>query len=105
MTSSCSVSPGRSICSISHQSWYFYSLKDAGLTAKLGKYQFSMAECSYMYLGYHVGNGHIRVERSKVEAVSAFPVPKTKKESYIHFLDSQVTTASLCHSMPLLQLL
>ena len=39
-----------------------------------------MAECSYMYLGYYVGNGHIRVERSKVEAVSAFPVPKTKKE-------------------------
>ena len=53
-------------------------LKKAGLTAKPGKCQFGMAECSY--LGYRVGNGHVKVERSKVEAVSAFPVPKTKKD-------------------------
>ena len=53
-------------------------LKKAGLTAKPGKCRFGMAECSY--LGYRLGNGHVKVERSKVEAVSAFPVPKTKKD-------------------------
>ena len=53
-------------------------LKKAGLTATPGKCQFGMAECSY--LGYRVRNGHVKVEMSKVEAVSTFPVPKTKKD-------------------------
>ena len=74
-------------------------LKKAGLTAKPGNCRFGMAECSY--LGYRLGNGHVKVERSKVEAVSAFPVPKIKKDvrSYLGL------TGYYCHIMPLLQLL
>ena len=57
-----------------------------------------MAECSYLV--YHVGNGHVKVERSKVEAVSAFPVPKTKKDVlgltgyYCKFMPQYATIAT-----------
>ncbi len=37
-----------------------------------------MAEC--VYLGHIVGNGRVRPEKSKVEAIQNFPVPTTKKE-------------------------
>ncbi len=56
----------------------FRRLRDAGLTAKPSKGQFSLAEC--VYLGHIMGNGRVRPEKSKVEAIQSFPVPTTKKE-------------------------
>ena len=37
-----------------------------------------MAEC--IYLGHVVGNGVVRPEMTKVEAIEHFPAPSTKKE-------------------------
>ena len=53
-------------------------LREAGLTAKPRKCQFGKSQCSY--LGHVVGNGVVRPELPKLQAVEAFPVPKTKKE-------------------------
>ena len=56
----------------------FDRLKGAGLTAKPKKCQFGMKQC--IYLGHVVGNGNIRPEQSKIEAVMTFQVPQTKKQ-------------------------
>ena len=61
-----------------HLSLVLQRLQEAGLTAKPAKCQFGMSQCSY--LGYRVGNVQVQVEQSKVEAVTAFPVPRTKKD-------------------------
>ena len=53
-------------------------LKEAGLTLKPPKCHFTMAEC--VYLGHVVGNGVVRPEVTKVEAIEHFPAPSTKKE-------------------------
>ena len=53
-------------------------LREAGLTAKPSKCQFAMDQC--VYLGHMVGNGTVRPEVSKVEAVQRWPVPETKKQ-------------------------
>ena len=53
-------------------------LRKAGLTLKPHKCQFAMTEC--VYLGHVVGNGIVRPEMTKVEAVEQFPTPSTKKE-------------------------
>ena len=53
-------------------------LKSAGLTAKLKKCHFGMAECRY--LGHIVGSGVVRPEHDKIRAVRTFRVPRTKKE-------------------------
>ena len=53
-------------------------LGSAGLTIKPKKCQFAMSHCSY--LGHVVGNGEVRPEESKLLAVEAFPVPKTKSQ-------------------------
>ena len=53
-------------------------LRSAGLTAKLTKCQFGMAECRY--LGHIVGSGVVRPEYDKIRAVRTFQVPRTKKE-------------------------
>ena len=53
-------------------------LRGAGLTAKPRKCQFAMAQCSY--LGHVVGNGAVRPEKSKLDAITSFQQPKTKKE-------------------------
>lgn len=45
---------------------------------KLKKCQFGMAYC--VYLGHLVGSGEVRPEPTKIAAVRAFPVPRTKKE-------------------------
>ena len=37
-----------------------------------------MASCAY--LGHIVGNGEVKPEQTKIEAVSAFPIPTTKKQ-------------------------
>ena len=53
-------------------------LHHVGLTARPRKCQFAMSQCSY--LGHIVGNGEVRPEQSKLQAVKEFPVPATKKE-------------------------
>ena len=60
-----------------HLAKVFDRLRGAGLTAKPRKCQFGMTQC--VYLGHVVGNGVVRPEQSKVEAVMSFPIPQTKK--------------------------
>ena len=48
------------------------------MTAKPSKCQFAMDHC--VYLGHMVGNGTVRPEVSKVEAVQRWPAPETKKQ-------------------------
>ena len=76
-------------------------LKSAGLTAKLKKCQFGMAECHY--LGHIVGSGVVRPEHDKIRAVRTFQVPRTKKEVrtflgitgyYRKFIHGYATTAA-----------
>ena len=55
-------------------------LKEAGLTLKLHKCHLCLPEC--VYLGHVVGNGVVRPEVTKVEAIEHFPAPSTKKEGY-----------------------
>ena len=50
-------------------------LREAGLTAKC-----QLGANQYVYLGHTVGNGEIRPDMTKIEAVENFPQPKTKKE-------------------------
>ena len=52
-------------------------LPKAGLTIRPKKCQFGMNHCSY--LGHVVGNGEVRPEESKLQAVKDFPTPTTKK--------------------------
>ena len=54
----------------------FRRLRKAGLTVKLDKCQFGMEQC--LYLGHMVGNGTVRPENSKLEALKDFPIPRTK---------------------------
>ena len=42
------------------------------------KCQWAMAECTYF--GHVIGDGLVKPEINKLEAVEKFPVPKTKKE-------------------------
>ena len=53
-------------------------LRQAGLTAKPGKWQFGMETCTY--LGHIVGNGVVKPETSKIGAVESFAVPQTKRQ-------------------------
>ena len=62
---------------LEHLSELFTRLRAANLKVKLSKCHFGMFEC---YLGHVVGNGTVRLERSKTEAVRSIPIQKTKKE-------------------------
>ena len=53
-------------------------LKEAGLILKPHKCHLAMKEC--VYVGQVVGNGVVRPELDKVEAIEQFPVPRTKKQ-------------------------
>ena len=53
-------------------------LRQAGLTAKPQKCQFAMKEC--VYLGHDFGGGQVKPLPSKVDAVSSYPIPQTKKQ-------------------------
>ena len=53
-------------------------LREAGLTARPSKCQIAMRQCTY--LGHQVGNGEVRPERQKIEAVAQFARPVTKKD-------------------------
>ena len=63
---------------VKHIQAIFNSLREAGLTIKPSKCQFAVDHCSY--LGHVVGNGEVRPEVSKIEAVATFPTPTTKKQ-------------------------
>ena len=63
---------------LQHLGTVFARLWEAGLTAKPKKCQFGMSQC--VYLGHVVGEGCVRVEKSKVEAVRGLPTPQTKRE-------------------------
>ena len=63
---------------LSHVRLVLQRLREAGLTVKARKCQFGMEQC--LYLGHIVGNGMVRPEMWKVEAISAFVTPRTKKE-------------------------
>ena len=53
-------------------------LREAGLTIKPKKCQFAMDQCTY--LGHVVGNGEVRPDKSKIQAVKDFPTPATKRQ-------------------------
>ena len=59
-----------------HLKEVFRRLRKAALTVKLDKCQFGMDQC--IYLGHMVGNGTVRPENSKLEALKEFPIPRTK---------------------------
>lgn len=56
----------------------FERLSAAELTVNLRKCDFARATVTY--LGHEVGGGMVRPIEAKVEAISKFPIPKTKKE-------------------------
>lgn len=53
-------------------------LTNFGLTINVRKSKFCFKELKY--LGYIVGNGEIKTDPSKVEAIQSFPIPKTPKQ-------------------------
>ncbi|CAM5172757.1 unnamed protein product [Eretmochelys imbricata] len=53
-------------------------LQDTGLTIKAGKCKVGMAEV--FYLGHKAGNGHLKLELTKMEAIKDWPTPQTKKQ-------------------------
>ena len=53
-------------------------IQQAGLTIKLKKCKFGMAECTY--LGHKVGRSGVLPEDTKVRAIEEMPVPQTKKQ-------------------------
>ena len=63
---------------ISHVTNVLLKLRSAGLTVKPKKCQIAMGQCTY--LGHIVGNGEVKPEETKVEAVRNYPTPTTKKQ-------------------------
>eukprot|EP00731_Ephydatia_muelleri_P017889 Em0010g987a len=59
-----------------HLKEVFRRLRKAGLTVKLDKCQFGLDQC--MYLCHVVGNGTVRPEHSKLEALKDFLITRTK---------------------------
>ena len=53
-------------------------IEEAGLTVKPAKCTLGAATCTY--LGHVVGNGAVRTEPSKLQAVADFPRPRTKTQ-------------------------
>ncbi|XP_065901363.1 uncharacterized protein [Dysidea avara] len=76
-------------------------LQSLGLTAKPSKCQLAMTECKY--LGHVVGNGVVKPERGKLQAIAQFPLLTTKKQVrsflgltgyYIRFIPHYATIAT-----------
>ena len=63
---------------LKHLSIVFARLREAGLTVKPAKCTLGAATCTY--LGHVVGNGAVRTEPSKLQAVADFPRPRTKTQ-------------------------
>ncbi|XP_068215900.1 uncharacterized protein [Palaemon carinicauda] len=55
----------------------FRAIADADLVVNLSKCEFGKAEV--IYLGHHVGQGKVLPKEKNIEAVLAFPTPKTRK--------------------------
>ncbi|XP_068237354.1 uncharacterized protein [Palaemon carinicauda] len=55
----------------------FRVIADAGLVVNLSKCEFGKA--GVIYLGHHVGQGKVLPKEKNIEAVLAFPTPKTRK--------------------------
>ncbi|KAI2644051.1 Retrovirus-related Pol polyprotein from transposon 17.6 [Labeo rohita] len=53
-------------------------IQEAGLTLNVAKCEWARQEANY--LGDHLGNGQLRPQMDKVEAIRRSPQPKTKKE-------------------------
>jgi hypothetical protein len=53
-------------------------IQEAGLILNVAKCEWAKSETNY--LGYHLGNGELRPQVDKVEAVRRSPRPRTKKE-------------------------
>ena len=63
---------------IEHLKHLSIRLWEAGLTVKPAKCTLGAATCTY--LGHVVGNGAVRTEPSKLQAVADFPRPRTKTQ-------------------------
>ena len=63
---------------------FFNRLTQANLTVNLTKSEFGHPHISF--LGHVVGQGEITPVMAKVEAITSFPAPQTKRE-VMHFLD------------------
>ncbi|CAC5375579.1 Transposon Ty3-G Gag-Pol polyprotein,Transposon Ty3-I Gag-Pol polyprotein,Retrovirus-related Pol polyprotein from transposon 297 [Mytilus coruscus] len=62
---------------LNHLQLVFDKLISAGLTLKPGKCIFARKEA--IYLGHTISKEGVKVDTSKVDAVSSFPVPKNQK--------------------------
>ena len=63
---------------ISHVTTVLLKLQSVGLTVKPRKCQIAMGKCTY--LGHIVGNGEVKLEKTKVDAVRNYPTPAMKKQ-------------------------
>lgn len=63
---------------IQHLKQTLEKIQGAGLTLNVGKCSWAQREASY--LGYLLGNGQLKPQVSKVEAIHRSPQPRTKKE-------------------------
>lgn len=63
---------------IRHIATVFQRIKDSGLTVKAAKCQFAMTQVKY--LGHVIGGGNIRANWGKVQAITDWPRPSSKKE-------------------------
>ncbi|XP_065438558.1 uncharacterized protein LOC135981218 [Chrysemys picta bellii] len=63
---------------LNHIGIVLHRLREANLTVKVSKCRMGAAEVTY--LGHRVGNGQLRPEPVKVEAIKNWPTPRTKKQ-------------------------
>ncbi len=63
---------------LTHLSETLKRIREAGLTLNVKKCEWARQETSY--LGYHLGNGKLRPQVDKVEAIRRSPRPRLKKE-------------------------
>ncbi|CAG2252218.1 unnamed protein product [Mytilus edulis] len=84
---------------LKHLQLVFDRLKAANLTLKPSKCQFARKEV--IYLGHKVSKKGVEVDKSKIETVENFPVPKTEKQvrSFLGLLDCQVAFDKLKNTL------
>ena len=62
---------------LNHLKDMFQWLEDAHLTVKMKRCVFAAEDC--VYLGYRIGQGGVRPEDSRIQAILAIAQPKTKR--------------------------
>ena len=76
----------------------FQKLEEAHLTVKMKKCVFAAKDC--VYIGFRIGQGGVRPEDSRIQAILAITQPKTKKDVwaflgmtryYRHFVQDYAT--------------